>query len=57
MFSLHLENFPPFSSNSKLSLANSFLKSLKFVVWERVIEQNVTFDLVIFTKDDYGKLS
>ena len=30
MFSTHLENFLPFSSK------NSFWKSLKFVIWERV---------------------
>ena len=33
MFSTHFENFPPFSSNLKLS---SVLKILKFAVWERV---------------------
>ena len=38
VFSTLLENFAPFSSNLKLSFANSFRvwKSLKFVVWERV---------------------
>ena len=37
MFSTLLENFLPFSSNLKLSSANSPVwKSLKFVVWERV---------------------
>ena len=34
VFSTRLENFLPFSSNLKLSSADSFsLKSLKFVVW------------------------
>ena len=37
VFSTRLENFLPFSSNLKLSSANSFSwKSVKFVVWERV---------------------
>ena len=37
-FLLILKNFLPFSSNLKLSSANYFSwKSLKFVVWERVI--------------------
>ena len=37
MFSTCFDNFRPFSSNLKLSSPNSLiLKSLKFVVWERV---------------------
>ena len=37
MFSTRLENFLPFSSNSKCRLLTlSFWKRLKFVVWERV---------------------
>ena len=38
MFSTHLENFLPFSSNLKLSLANSlhFDQSEIFVIWEGV---------------------
>ena len=37
-FSICLENFLPFSSNLKLSPANSLIwKSLKFVVWERAM--------------------
>ena len=38
VFSIHLENFLPFLSNLKLWSANlSLWKSLKFVVWERVM--------------------
>ena len=38
MFSTHLENFLPFSSNLILSSANSFSLKLyiKFVIWERI---------------------
>ena len=36
VFSTHLKNFQPFSSNSKLPSADSSVwKCLKFVVWER----------------------
>ena len=37
IFSTHLKNFPPFSSNSNCCLqAFSVWKSLQFVAWERV---------------------
>ena len=40
--SIHLENFPPFSSNLKLSSANELFQfeSLKFVVWDKVRNNN-----------------
>ena len=45
VFSTHLENFLPFSSNLKLSLPSlSVWMSLKFDVWERVNSSNLLHD-------------
>ena len=49
MFSTPSENFPPLSSYLRLSSANSFfLKSLKFVVWERVKSASHNFEFLDF---------